>query len=78
MNRLWSSVQRKLLLQRLRERDGEDNVNEDVVLNGATENQLRPLIDTMKVFNTSIPLEETLSEVDIYIKSLERKISKNN
>ncbi|MFI8671937.1 dephospho-CoA kinase [Bacillus paranthracis] len=66
----------EVALQRLRERDGEDNVNEDVVLNGATENQLRPLIDTMKVFNTSTPLEETLSEVDIYIKSLERKISK--
>ncbi|MFJ8247362.1 dephospho-CoA kinase [Peribacillus asahii] len=63
----------EVALQRLKERDGEDNVNEDIVLNGVTENQLRPLIDTMKVFNTSLTLDETKAEVDAYIKSLERK-----
>ena len=63
----------EIAIQRLKDRDGEENVNIDVVLNGATENQLRPLIDTMKNFNTSQPWEETKTEIDSYIKSLDRK-----
>lgn len=63
----------EIAIQRLKDRDGEENVDVDAVINGVTENQLRPLIDTMKVFNTSIPWEETSAEVDSYIKALERK-----
>lgn len=63
----------EVAIQRLKDRDGEDNVNVDVVINGSTENQLRPLIDTMKVFNTTLTWEETQAEIDLYIKSLERK-----
>lgn len=63
----------EVAIDRLKERDGEENVNVDVVLNGTTENQLRPLIDSMKVFNTTLPWDETKEEIDLYIKSLERK-----
>lgn len=63
----------EVAIQRLKERDGESSVDVDVVVNGATENQLRPLIDTMKVFNTTLTWEETQAEIDLYIKSLERK-----
>ena len=59
-------------IQRLKDRDGEANVNVDVVLNGATETQLRPLIDQMKVFDTTQSWEDTRKEIDDYIKSLER------
>ncbi len=67
----------EVAIQRLEERDGEDNVNVDVVLNGKTETQLRPLLNEMKVFDTTQTWEETKAEVDAYIKSLERKSSKN-
>lgn len=63
----------EVAIERLKERDGEKNVDIDVVINGSTENQLRPLIDTMKVFNTTLTWEETKEEIDTYIKSLERK-----
>ncbi|MEH7209957.1 AAA family ATPase [Priestia megaterium] len=63
----------EVALERLKERDGADNVNEDIVLNGATENQLRPLRDTMKVFDTTQEWEVTKEEIDTYIKSLDRK-----
>lgn len=63
----------EVALQRIKDRDGEDNVNADIVLNGNTETQLRPLINQMKVFDTSQSWEETKEEIDLYIKSLERK-----
>ncbi|MCY8228789.1 AAA family ATPase [Bacillus spizizenii] len=62
-----------IAIERLKKRDGEDNVDVDVVLNGATENQLRPLRDTMKNFDTTNSIEETQKEVDAYIRFLERK-----
>jgi len=61
-----------IALQRLKDRDGEENVDVEVVLNGATETQLRPLIDQMKVFDTSQSWEDTRTEIDAYVKSLER------
>lgn len=67
----------EVAIQRLKERDGEDNVNVDVVVNGSTENQLRPLIDQQKVFDTTHTWEETQAEIDSYIKALERKNKSN-
>lgn len=66
----------EVAIQRLKERDGEENVNVDVVLNGATETQLRPLIDQMKVFDTAQPWEQTKEDIDAWVKAMERKIKK--
>lgn len=64
----------EVAIQRLKDRDGEHNVNVDVVLNGATETQLRPLIDQMRVFDTAQPWEQTMEDIDAWVKSMERKI----
>jgi hypothetical protein len=63
----------EVALERLKERDGAENVNEDLVLSSPLESQLRPLMDTMKVFNTDQPIEETQKEIDAFVRYLERK-----
>lgn len=63
----------EVAIQRLKDRDGEENVNVDVVLNGKTETQLRPLIDQMKVFDTAQPWEQTKEDIDAWVKAMERK-----
>lgn len=66
-------VKPETALERLKARDGEENVNEELVLNSELESQLRPLKDTMRVFDNSDSFEETCKEIDAYIKMLESR-----
>jgi len=59
----------KVALQRVTNRDG--HVDEELVMNSALENQLRPLKDYMKTIDNSDDFEETKKELDAYVKYLE-------
>ncbi|MBK1611726.1 AAA family ATPase [Bacillus cereus] len=58
----------KVAIKRLKERDG--HVNEEAVMNNSLENQLRPLKDTMRVFDNTDDFEETKKELDAYVNFL--------
>lgn len=58
----------KVAIKRLKERDGY--VNEEAVMNNSLENQLRPLKETMRVFDNTDDFEETKKELDAYVNFL--------
>lgn len=64
----------KVALKRIEARDGR--VDEELVMNSSLENQLRPLKDSMKVFDNSDDFEEIKKEIDAYVRFLEES-SKN-
>lgn len=64
-------VKPEIALERLKVRDGEENVNEELVLNSSLENQLRPLKSEMKVIENDIDFEEVKKEIDAYVRFLE-------
>ncbi len=58
----------EVAIERIRNRDG--HVDEDVVLNSSLENQLRPLMNSLKVINNDIAFDEIKKEIDAYVRFL--------
>lgn len=71
----WSNVMvycdTDVAIQRLKERDNK--VDEELVKNYHTENQLRILKDSMKVIDNTDNFEETKKDIDAYVKYLTGK-----
>lgn len=61
----------EVAIQRLKERDIK--VDEELVKNYHTENQLRVLRDTMKVVDNTDGFEDTAKEIDAYVKYLSER-----